>query len=323
MKITTHKNARTTQKIRLEIKESNETINALAIKYGLSWNTVKKWKSSLTIEDKSSRPVNLRTDLTEREEDLICFHRKQYKSTIEEIYMALDGEFEDKKIYPMKIYRCLKRYRLNVLPLELQEAERKIKKFKNYGIGYLHIDFIFSKRFNGKRYYVFTCIDRVSKLAYVKLTNSRKATTAVEFLKEVIEYYPYKINYILTDNGSEFTDTTNRKHPFIKPKRNHIFVQACLDNGIQIRHTKFKHPWTNGMVERFNRKIKDKVIRIRYFSDIMELASELVEYINKYNFEVRLKAINYKTPVAFILDRLELKENILINLKQTQTTYRY
>ncbi|MFH0755444.1 MAG: hypothetical protein V1910_02145 [bacterium] len=36
-------------------------INYLAKKYNLSWNTVKKWKDSESVEDKTSRPQNKRT----------------------------------------------------------------------------------------------------------------------------------------------------------------------------------------------------------------------------------------------------------------------
>jgi transposase-like protein len=322
MKLTLHKNSKTTFRIRDEIKSSSESISALARKYSLNWKTVKKWKDSTSIQDKSSKPLKLNTDLSSKEEDLICFHRKQFKSTIDEIFFALENEFKHTKLYPMKIYRCLKRHNLNILPKELKEAERKIKKFKNYGIGYLHIDYIHSKRFNKHRYYVFTCIDRVSKLAYVKLSNSRKKEVAVEFLHEIIKYYPYKINFILTDNGSEFTNTANKKHPFIKPKRKHLFEQTCLDNKIQLRHTQFKHPWTNGMVERFNRKIKENVIQIRYFSDIEELSSELVLYINRYNFETRLKALGYMSPIKYLKENDRIKIDINL-LKQFSTTYRY
>jgi hypothetical protein len=321
MEVKLHKNSRTTPRIRQEIKDSEESISALAKKYSLDWRTVKKWKVSESIEDKSSRPKMLRTDLTEHEEEMICFHRKQFKSTIDEIYVAVKDQIKGKEIYPMKIYRCLRRHNLNVLPKELKEAERKIKKFKNYGIGYLHIDFIFSKRFEGRRYYVFTCIDRVSKLAYVMLTNSRKVEESVRFLEEVIAYYPYKINYILTDNGSEFNSNASKNHPTIKAKKVHRFVETCRKNKIVYRATKFKHPWTNGMVERFNRKIKEKVIQLRYFKDIDELAKELVKYINEYNYKTKLKALSYQSPVEYLKKNDKIKQTKL--LKQTLTTYRY
>ena len=56
MKTILHKNARTTPAIRREIKKSDLSVNALAKKYNLSRNTVKKWKEADSVEDKSSRP---------------------------------------------------------------------------------------------------------------------------------------------------------------------------------------------------------------------------------------------------------------------------
>lgn len=72
-----HKNARTTLAVRQEINRSPLSAYALAKKHGLNWETAKKWKTTETLEDKSSRPYKLRTDLTIEQEDLICFERKQ------------------------------------------------------------------------------------------------------------------------------------------------------------------------------------------------------------------------------------------------------
>jgi len=72
------------------------------------------------------------------------------------------------------------------------------------------------------------------------------------------KFYPHKINYLLTDNGFEFSyralpkDKKNRKiHPFDK---------ICQKHKIQHHTIKFRHPWTNGMVENFNKRIKNKVL---------------------------------------------------------------
>ena len=57
MQIKLHKNARTTLAIREQIKNSVpvKSINYLAKKFNLSWNTVARWKKSNSLEDKSSR----------------------------------------------------------------------------------------------------------------------------------------------------------------------------------------------------------------------------------------------------------------------------
>ncbi len=40
----------------------------------------------------------------------------------------------------------------------------------------------------------------------------------------------------------------------------HIFDRVCDENGIEHRQTKVKHPWTNGLVERMNRTIKEATV---------------------------------------------------------------
>src|SRR3989344_6638439 len=112
-----HKNAKTNYLIRKKIKESSEPITVLSQRYHLSWLTVKKCKSRESLEDKSSRPDKLRTVLTIEQEDLILFERKQFKKSIEEIYLTLEEQIPN--LYPMKIYRCVARYGLSVLPQEL------------------------------------------------------------------------------------------------------------------------------------------------------------------------------------------------------------
>ena len=87
MEIKLHKNARTTLAIRKEIKESPLSAYALSKKYGISQTTAQRWKKSKTLEDKSSRPYRLNTTLTTEQEELICFERKQFKKTIEDIFI--------------------------------------------------------------------------------------------------------------------------------------------------------------------------------------------------------------------------------------------
>lgn len=291
-----HKNARTTLAIRKYIKNSNESIYALAKRFNLSWNTVYKWKKAENLEDKSSRPHKLNTTLTKEEEELICFERKQFKKSIDDIYFSLKDKI--KNLYPMKIYRCLKRYNLDKLPEEFIKEEKKIKKFKKYGIGYLHLDTLYSPKIEKQRYYILTSIDRISKIAYLEISKTKNKASGEEFLKKVLKFYPYKINYILTDNGGEFSYNFLPKAK--KTKKIHPFDKICKQNKIQHRTIKFHHPWTNGMIERFNKRIKDKVLKKYRFSSIFELKEKLIDFINDYNHNTRLKSLNYKTPAEYL-----------------------
>ena len=76
----------------------------------------------------SNQPHKLNTTLTKEQEELICFERKQFKKAVEDIFFTLEDKIPN--LYPMKIYRCLKRHNLATLPSVFVTIERKIKKFK-------------------------------------------------------------------------------------------------------------------------------------------------------------------------------------------------
>lgn len=118
------------------------------------------------------------------------------------------------------------------------------------------------------------------------------------FLDEVLSFYPYKIHHILTDNGMEFSYNFLPKGK--RAKKVHPSDKICRKEKIDHRTIKFRHPWTNGMVERFNGKIKDKVFKRYLFEDVDDLKDKLVSYLNHYNFEVKLKKLNYKTPADYL-----------------------
>ncbi|GAB4219513.1 MAG: IS481 family transposase [Candidatus Microgenomates bacterium] len=296
-----HKNAKTNYHIRQYIKSTNKPLCDLAKELNLNVKTVRKWKRRDDLSDKSSKPIRLRTNLTSYQEDLIVYERKAHKKTLFEIWDSLDKVIPN--LYPMKIYRVLDRWGLSVLPKELTEADRLVRKFRKYTIGYLHIDLIYTPKFvlpNGtkKRWYIFTCIDRVSKLAFVWLTNKKTQYMSKVFLDKVIAFYPYKINYILTDNGLEFT----YKAKAAKTKLIHPFDKLCHKNKIRHRLIRFAHPWTNGMVERFNQKIKQNVIKRYLFQNVKELNEKLIFYVNRYNFELKLQQLNRKSPIQYLVE---------------------
>lgn len=291
-----HQNAKTNYAIRRAIRSSQDSVSSLAARYHLSWQTVKKWRQRESPEDVSSRPHRLKTNLTQTHIERILFERKQFKKTVEDIFFTLEDEIPH--LYPMKVYRVLSRYGLSRLPDEFRAAERKIRTFRRYGIGYLHIDLIYAPKINRERRYIYTAIDRVAKIAFIMLGKRKNKETGAKFLKAVIAFYPYRINYILTDNGFEFSYKALPKGK--KTKKLHPFDRICQKHHIQHRTIKFKHPWTNGMVERFNRTLKDQVLKKYLFSSIFDMNGKLLKFVNRYNFEKRLKSLNYKTPAQYL-----------------------
>ena len=76
---------------------------------------------------------------------------------------------------------------------EFRAAERKIRKFRRYGIGYLHIDLLYAPKIDKQRRYVYAAIDRVAKIAFVMIGSRKNKETGARFLKNVIAFFPYRI----------------------------------------------------------------------------------------------------------------------------------
>ena len=71
MLIALHKNARTTPAVRGEIAASSETASALAARYGITEQTVYKWKKRSVFTDRSHTAQRLQTTLTPAQEVVV------------------------------------------------------------------------------------------------------------------------------------------------------------------------------------------------------------------------------------------------------------
>lgn len=125
--------------------------------------------------------------------------------------------------------------------------------------------------------------------------------TAAGFLKQAIPQYPFKIEKILTDNGIEFSYNLLVEAKKPKGGKQHLFGKVCSDHQIEHRTTLVKHPWTNGMVEAANKKIKANTTKRFHYGDVKELKGHLYAYILCYNFQLNLRAIGRKTPYGSII----------------------
>ena len=77
-------------------------------------------------------------------------------------------------------------------------------------------------------------------------------------------------------------------------------ARCCIENGIEHRLTKIKHPWTNGQVERMNRTIKEATVQRFHYDRHDQLETHLADFINAYNYARRLKSLKGLTPYEYI-----------------------
>ena len=161
MSQTYHSNARTNQHIREIIQKSNLTNVELANNYNLNIKTISKWKDRDFIEDKSSRPHNIKTTLTSLEKELIKVVRTMTWMELDDLTDTIVDIIPNAN--RSNIYRTLKAFDINRVP---QEQKEKAKKFKEYEPGYLHIDVTYLPKFNKQKFYLF-CSNRQSYKATI------------------------------------------------------------------------------------------------------------------------------------------------------------
>lgn len=295
-----HPCAKTTPRIRKEIQESNETIVVLAEKYNINHKTVLKWKHAKSTQDKRSGPKKPKSVLSDREQAIICEFKKVTKFSIDDCFCALKDEIP--KLSRSNLHRCLKRNNLSKLPKN-EKQKKPIKKFKNYPVGFIHLDIAQVHTSEGKAY-LFVAVDRKTRSVFAKLYDKMTIKNSCQFLRKTIEHFPFKINTILTDNGAQFTYRLLAKS--LRPKdRFHPFDKICEGAGIRHKLTQFMHPWTNGLVERMNRTIKDATVKVYFYETRKELQEHLNLWLLQYNFDKQLKSLNYKTPYDIIIEEYE------------------
>lgn len=311
MDLKLHANATTTPKIRAYIQASKAPVAVLAAELGVSQSTIRRWKKRSSVEDRSHTPHNLSISLSPLEEELVGELRRR-------LWLSLDDLTEvmhrcvNKDLSRSSIHRCLVRLGINRKP---PAAKPEIGTFEDTEVGFIHVDLKHLSTLEKTNSYAFVAIDRATRYVYMEIHNRRDAETTVAFIERFLDHFPQPVHTILTDNGGEFTDRcsvdTRDKLPG-KPSGRHPLDRLCKRRGIQHRLTKPFRPQTNGLVERFNRRIAEAIghqpkrgAGHRLFRDRADRDAFLDGFVRDYN-RTRLKCLDYRSPIQALqaLDNL-------------------
>ena len=296
MLISLHKQATTTPKIRAAIQASKEPAWMVAERYGISEQTVWKWRKRDSVQDRSHTAHRLQTTLTPAQEAVAVALRKSLLLPLDDL-LSVVREFLNPDVSRSGLDRCLRRHGAgNLRDLKPATPRPAHKPFKAYAPGYLHIDVKYLPQMadEDRRRYLFVAIDRATRWVFVRVYPAKTAANARRFLRDLERTAPMRITRVLTDNGKEFTDRL-----FGLRRRaatgNHEFDRLCAEFGIEHRLAPPMRPQTNGMVERFNGRIED-VLQSHRFRSGEDLEQAILRYVRLYNGQLPQSVLKGRTP---------------------------
>ena len=139
-----------------------------------------------------------------------------------------------------------------------------------------------------RKRYLSVAIDRASRFVHLAVRDDETERSAVAFLKEAVQAFPFQVTHGLTDRGSCFTADG--------------FEAACRKLGVTHRKTRPSTPRTNGMVERFNGRIQREGLGITVASH-RDLETLLQGFTQAYNAR-RQRVLKGRSPDMLVRERL-------------------
>ena len=287
-----HPNARTTPAVRAEIARSGEPAGELARRYGVSTETIRKWRrrGPADCRDRSSRPHRLPWKASEEERAVVCALRRATGCPLDELTFVVRHFLPH--LDRDNVHRILGAEGLSRRPAAAA-PRREAGTFGEYELGFVHLDVKHLPKLRTadgewRRRFLFVAIDRRSRSVHLAVKDDETEASARAFLTEALAAFPFRITHVLTDRGSCFTAEG--------------FEKLCRELGIEHRRTRPYTPRTNGMVERFNGRVQHEVLGITVTSH-RDLERLLVGFNCAYNTR-RQRVLDGSSPEQVVRERL-------------------
>jgi transposase InsO family protein len=288
-----HPNARTTPTVRAEIARSPEPTGVLARRYGVSTETIRKWRKRgpTDCQDRSARPHKLPWKASAEERAVVCALRRATGFPLDDLTFVVTHFLPH--LNRDAVYRILKAEGLNRLPPP-NRSRKPHGAFKDYELGFVHLDVKHLPKLRDsdgviRKRYLYVAIDRCSRWVHLAVKDDETTVSALAFLNEAIRAFPFTVTHVLTDRGSCFVADG--------------FEAACRKLKVEHRTTRPYTPRTNGMVERFNGRVQHEVLGITIYSH-RDLEILLRGFNRAYNAR-RQRVLGGVSPDAAVRRRLE------------------
>lgn len=274
--------------------------------FGISKSVFYRWKNrfnpknlqSLEFDSKTKRPRKVRESSippetqkriyeirlkdTEKSKYEIQEELKREGFTVGQsaIQNFINRHRELRNTYHQKRVNKHRHYKISRIRAAIELREKELGSLVQIDTKYLYV--------LGHKFYLFTAIDCKSRFAYLYCYKTISSASGKDFLRKVREYFPFPIQAVNTDNGSEYLlefhkelENWNIPHYFTNPH--------C--------------PKQNGRVERLHQTAEYEYFNYQYdlLDNIDMINQRCVEFCTKYNTKRFHRSLGYKTPQEVVL----------------------
>ncbi|MCQ4023397.1 MULTISPECIES: DDE-type integrase/transposase/recombinase [unclassified Ruminococcus] len=280
-------------------------------RYGVSLSSIKRWCKRYdgtwqSLVEKSHRPHSNPNRHTKKEE-------RQIKNSFKKKFARYgwDGVYQDllRKGYTRSfsgMVYAAKRLGLkeNKKPKKKSREQRRYPELKTPGEK-VQID-VKEVPYNclrgevlrdGKHLYQWTAIDECTRNRFVYAFEEHTPENSVKFLKMLVTVFPFKIQTIQTDNGTEFT------YKYISDTEICPFDKELKKLHINHKLIPPRTPWHNGKVERSHRNDQRYFYDWETFRNVDELNQKLEKHLEWSNNKP-MRTLGYKSPVQLLAEKM-------------------
>ena len=271
-------------------------VTKAANRYRISRNAIYEWKAKYdgswkSLIDKSHRPHHHPAEHSQEEYDLIKRYWQKNKDDKIVLWDKIRKQGYSRSYKSM--CRALKRMNLN-------EEEKKRKGYKpkpyqkaDYPGQKVQVDVKFVPAYciaNGEKYYQYTAVDEYTRLVYREMYDEHSTYSSQDFVKKMVKFFPFKIELVQTDNGTEWTNALISNTPTLT-----LFEEELERNGISYTRIRVATPRHNGKVERQHRTDEKRFYRKMRMFCLEDGRNQLAKY-NKWSNTIPKICLDFKSP---------------------------
>ncbi|OIP57481.1 MAG: hypothetical protein COX79_05535 [Candidatus Levybacteria bacterium CG_4_10_14_0_2_um_filter_36_16] len=202
------------------------------------------------------------------------------------IQRVINSHRELRNISHYKRVRKHRNYKIARIKAAIELRERNLGSLVQVDTKYFYV--------LGKKFYIFSAIDCKSRYGFIYCYKTISSASGKDFIRKARDYFPFPIQAINTDNGSEYllefhkeVASWNIPHFFTDPH--------C--------------PKQNGRVERLHQTAEYEYFNYQYdlLDDIDMINKHCMLFNTKYNTRRYHRSLHYKTPLEVVLEYFQKK----------------